>query len=211
MKLYLSSYKLGDDPNKFAELFGNSKNVGLISNALDFSKDIERLHKSQQDQIDSLKSIGISVEVIDLKMYFGKIDELSSKLSSLDGLWVRGGNVFVLAVAYNKSGLDLILKNNLIKRKDFVYGGFSAGCCILQKSFKGLDFVDDPYMIKDAYGDDTEIIWEGVGLLDYAFVPHYRSDHPESADIEKEVDYYKKNNIKYKALRDGEVIIDEIF
>lgn len=41
------------------------------------------------------------------------------------------------------------------------------------------------------------------------FMPHWDSDHPESADIEKEITYCKENNISYKAIRDGEVIIIE--
>ena len=38
-------------------------------------------------------------------------------------------------------------------------------------------------------------------------LPHYKSDHPESEDIDKEVEYCDKNNIPYKTLRDGEVMI----
>jgi dipeptidase E len=44
-------------------------------------------------------------------------------------------------------------------------------------------------------------------ILDYAIAPHYKSDHPESADIDKCVAYFKENNIRYKTLRDGEAII----
>ena len=40
-------------------------------------------------------------------------------------------------------------------------------------------------------------------------LPHYDSDHPESEDIAKEVEYCKNNNVPYKTLRDGEVIILE--
>jgi dipeptidase E len=98
----------------------------------------------------------------------------------------------------------------LVSRIDFVYAGFSAGCCVLQENLKGLEFVDDPAFVKDAYGIDASVIWEGVGLLDYVFVPHFESDHPESDDTNDEIEYYRKNNIKYRTLKDGEVIIDEI-
>ena len=57
-----------------------------------------------------------------------------------------------------------------------------------------------PYPIK-------KVVWEGLGLIDFAFLPHYKSDHPESEDIDKEVEYCKKHNIPFKTLRDGEVII----
>jgi len=40
-------------------------------------------------------------------------------------------------------------------------------------------------------------------------MPHWDSNHPESVDIDKEIAYCKENNIQYKAIRDGEVIIIE--
>jgi hypothetical protein len=45
-------------------------------------------------------------------------------------------------------------------------------------------------------------------ILDYIILPHYKSDHPESADIDKEVEFCKKNNPS-KTLKDDEVIIIE--
>jgi dipeptidase E len=36
---------------------------------------------------------------------------------------------------------------------------------------------------------------------------HYKSDHPESTSIDKEVEYCEKNNIPYQTLKDGEVIV----
>lgn len=51
------------------------------------------------------------------------------------------------------------------------------------------------------------MIWGGLGVLDYAVAPHYRSNHPESEDIEKCVEYFKANNIPYKTLHDGEAIV----
>ena len=59
------------------------------------------------------------------------------------------------------------------------------------------------------YEECKEILWEGLGILDHIILPHYKSDHPESADIDKEVEFCKRNNIPFKTLRDGEVIIIE--
>ena len=59
-------------------------------------------------------------------------------------------------------------------------------------------------MVPEGYIEKT--IWEGLGLLDYYFLPHYKSDHPESALVDKEL---QKRNEKLKTLRDGEVIITE--
>ncbi|MEK9181876.1 MAG: hypothetical protein AAB786_02535 [Patescibacteria group bacterium] len=40
-------------------------------------------------------------------------------------------------------------------------------------------------------------------------MPHFDSDHPESEAINKEIEFCQQNNIPYKAIRDGEVIIIE--
>ena len=72
-------------------------------------------------------------------------------------------------------------------------------------SLKGLQTVDDPS--DKPYPQLQETIWEGLGALDYIILPHYKSDHPESADIDKEVEYCTRNNLKFKTLRDGDAII----
>jgi hypothetical protein len=42
--------------------------------------------------------------------------------------------------------------------------------------------------------------------IDYLILPHYKSDHPESNDIDKEVEFCKREGIRFRPLRDGEVI-----
>jgi hypothetical protein len=54
-----------------------------------------------------------------------------------------------------------------------------------------------------------QTIWEGLNILDYVIAPHYKSDHRESEDMDKAVEYMIDNKILFKALRDGEVIIIE--
>ncbi len=115
-----------------------------------------------------------------------------------------GGNTFVLKRAYEQSGFDLIVKEMLTK-DEIVYGGYSAGVVILSPSMKGLEIVDDPNIVPEGY--TPEFNWNGLGLVNYSIAVHYRSDHPESALVEKEVEYLEKNNISYKTLRDGEVIV----
>jgi dipeptidase E len=67
-----------------------------------------------------------------------------------------------------------------------------------------LHHVDDP-RVRPYPGSD--VIWEGLGLLDYLVLPHYRSNHPESALIEQDVAYCSARGIAFRTLRDGEVII----
>jgi dipeptidase E len=48
---------------------------------------------------------------------------------------------------------------------------------------------------------------DGLGLLDYYLEPHYKSDHPESAAVDKEIAQLKAKKLSYLGLSDGEVLI----
>ena len=207
MKFYLSSYKLGDEIIKLKELIPvENKKTAYISNALDFSDDLERRKKSEQSDLEQLKELNLDIEIIDLRNYFNKQSKLEEKLVRFGVIWVRGGNVFVLRQAMKLSGFDNILKN-LIEKSNILYGGYSAGVCVLAPTLKGMDLIDDPTV--KPYGDKSEVIWDGLGILSYSIIPHYRSDHPESKNAEKVVEYMIENKIPFIALKDGEVIIIE--
>lgn len=207
MKLYLSSYRLGDNPQKLAELAGNNKKAGVIANAMDFLSDKAGRKDSADREIADLKALGFQPEEVDLRNYFGKPEELDEKLSEYGLLWVRGGNVFVLRKAFKESGMDEWLVKQR-ENKELVYGGYSAGVCILSPELKGLEIVDNPNTSAEGYNNET--IWKGLGLIDFAFAPHYMSNHPESEAVSRLVEYDVKNGVEYKALKDGEVIIEEI-
>lgn len=99
------------------------------------------------------------------------------------------------------SGFDKYLIDNA-NNKNFLYIGYSAGSCVLSKSLNGFELVDNPL---NPY-NNNEVIYEGIGLIDYVIAPHYKSNHKESKLIDNVVEYFKNNNINYKTLRDGEVI-----
>ena len=203
MKFYLSSYKLGKETEKLKKLIPKNNKTAYISNALDFSTDLKRRREREKEDIEDLKSVGLNVELFDLRKYFGKKKDLENKIKKFGVIWVRGGNTFVLRQAMKLSGFDVILKK-LTKVDNILYGGYSAGICVLSPNLKGLELVDDP--TQKPY-KNQKVIWEGLGLVDYLIVPHYKSDHPESADMDKVVRYCTKNKILFKTLRDGEVII----
>lgn len=207
MKLYLSSYKFGDNPQQLANLYGKNKKVAVIVNAWDVYPEGDRRQSGIQKEIDGLSQIGLQPELIDLRNYFNKQEELKVKLNEFGGLWVTGGNTFVLRRAYKESGMDNWLQLHK-GDKELVYAGYSAGVCVLQKEMKGLEIIDEPNNVPDGY--KNEVIWEGVGLIDFAFAPHYQSNHPESEMVTKEVEWLIKNKIEHRTLHDGEVIIMEI-
>lgn len=201
MKLYLSSFKIGDDPTKLKNLLLENKKAVYISNAFDRYKNSENVQKHRTEDQKQLQEIGIVVEPLDLREYFGKKDQLKEMLKGVGLIWVSGGNVYDLRIAMKLSGFDEALKSLL--DEDIVYGGYSAAVCVLSPTLKGYHIVDsiegNPY--------EQAIIWDGLGLIDWQFAPHFNSDHSESDDINKEIAYYQEHGMKYKALRDGEVII----
>lgn len=206
MKLFLSSDHLGNDPRKFLDLFSDNKNVAVISNAKDY-KGLEERNEGTETEIKSLKNLGLNPREIDLRDYFGRKEELKERLNEFSAVWVRGGNTFILRRTMKESELDEILREK-ISDKNFIYGGYSAGSCVVTPTLKGLEFMDDPNVVPEGY--KAEIIWEGLSFVDYLIVPHYQSDNSESPGAERTVRYLKENNILFKTLRDGEVIITEI-
>ena len=205
MKLYLSSFRLGNNPQQLRQLISENKKVAIINNAIDHKPEQERTEKLEEE-INDLQSLNLHVEELDLRNYFGKTDELKKRLEAYSGVWVRGGNTFVLRRAYAYSGFDKLLQEKL-SDKEFLYAGYSAGICILAPSLHGYELVDDPNIVPQGY--KPEIIWDGLGLVNYALAPHYHSEHPEAKMVEEEVQYCINNKILFKALRDGEVIVDE--
>lgn len=209
MKFYLSSFNLWDKSKELFRLISDTKKnkIAYIANACDYTNvDLDRKNKKDKEDMDSLKKIGLKVEYLDLKNYFNKTHELRKKLDEMSGVFVKGWNTFILRQAMKLSGFDVIFEE-LKKRDDFVYSWYSAGICILAPNFKALQIVDNP---KDKpYKEFQETIWEWLGYLDYIILPHYKSEHPESENIDKEVEYCQKNNIPFKTLKDWEVIIIE--
>lgn len=203
MKFYLSSYRIGNKAADLKKLVLGKGVLGFIPNALDYVETGAR-EESNSARLQELLDLGIEAELLDLKNYFRKKEELQKKINSLAGVWVRGGNTFVLRQAMKLSGFDEIIVN--LSRPDFLYGGYSAGVCILGPSLRSLAIVDDP-LIKP-YPELAETIWDGLGLLDYTILPHYKSDHPEAALVDKTVEYCIENKIIFKTLKDGEVIIE---
>jgi dipeptidase E len=207
MKFYLSSYGIGNEVKKLKKMIpkGNKK-TAYISNALDYSKGLERRKKHEKRNIKQLTKVGLDVEILDLRNYFNKSYRLKEKLKEFGVIWVSGGNTFVLRQAMKLSGFDVILKS-LLKKDNILYGGYSAGICVLTPTLRGLELVDDPSA--KPYGRKSKVIWDGLGILSYSIAPHYKSDHPESKRMNKVVEYMIDNKMLFKTLRDGEVIIIE--
>lgn len=204
MKLYLSSYKFGDHIQSLADMMSDNKSIAIIQNALDANTDLDRRKASLQNDLYGLAAIGLKPEELDLRSYFTRNIELHQKLSKLGGVWVVGGNTFVLRRTFGESSMDKWLVDQK-ERKEFVYAGYSAGICVLAPTLRGIHLADDLVAAKELF--NKEIVWDGLGLIPFMPVPHYKSDHPESHLMEDVVSFMEREGLPYQTLRDGEVII----
>lgn len=203
MKLYLSSYKLGNKTEELKKwIIENNNKICLIPNAKDSYPESYEKQASIQFDIKELTDLGFDVTLLSLRDYFGKQKELTQKLKEFNAFYVIGGNVFTLRQAMYLSGFDIFI-NSIKKESNYLYIGYSAGICVLASDLHGLDFCDDPYI--NTYNINT--IWNGLGFFDYLLLPHYKSKHKETKSIDDCIQYCKINDIKYKTLKDGDVII----
>lgn len=195
---------VGNHADKLLELVGKpDAKVAVCGNARDWSNDTGRKVQGMQRDLESMQVLGFRPEVLDLRDYFGK-DGLVEKLKEYDIVWVSGGNAFILAKAMKQSNFEAVI-NQLIKTDQLVYGGYSAAFCVVSPSLRGVELVDD----KDAEAEGYESgeIWDGYGLVDFYPIVHFRSDHPESDDVEKEYEYVKDKGISLKTFRDGDAYL----
>lgn len=206
MRLYLSSHRLGSHEEILLSLAGERKKAAIICNALDHLTTSTRLEykKNIYDPIADFNRIGIDAEEIDLRDYFTESSRLKNDLKQYGIVWALGGNAFILRKAMRKSNFDLTIKA-LLENDTLLYGGFSAGAVVATSTLKGIDIMDNPNQFATNYHE--EVTWDGLGLIDYSIVPHYQSNHPETALASEAVLYFERARLPYIAMRDGDVLI----
>lgn len=201
MRLFLSSYRLGNQPEALTGLLKGGRRVALIMNAADYKTPPER-RESLQRELDELTDAGLEPVEIDLRAYFGRTEALRDALAGFDALYLRGGNVYILRRALRQSGADRLVRE-LLARDAVVFAGYSAGPCMLGPTLRGLESEeDDPEFVPEGY--DAPVIWDGLGLLPYIILPHY---DPQRPDIQATVHYFVDNHVPFVALRDGEAMV----
>lgn len=186
MPLYLASFRLTGSERDLARVAGPGGRVAVVLNALDSVPQFPR-EEWFEDECAALRALGLDPFELDLREPL--------ELAGVDLVWAVGGNVFVLREAMRRSGLDRVLQAG-----EVAYGGYSAGACVAGSTLRGLELVDEVTAVE-------EPIWDGLGLVDYAIAPHYRSDHPDAERIEAVVKAFAARGIPYRALRDGEAIV----
>jgi dipeptidase E len=203
VRLYLSSFRVGAAGERLGDLTRGGRRAAVIANAIDHAP-AEVREAGVQRELNDLEALGFEPHEIDLRDV-PRGDHLMDLLSGFDLVWLRGGNVFLLRSALALSGADLTL-TALLDEDALVYGGYSAGPCVLGPSLRALERCDDPAVVTDTYG--TEVVWDGLGLIDFAFVPHVDSpEHPETDALGEVAEEYRRVGVPHRTLRDGEVIV----
>lgn len=200
MRLYLSSFRVGDHPEHLLSMLRGGTSVGVVTNAMDpYSR------RGMEDELPRLTELGLDAVEVDLRNYFSVQESVFEDLARFDLIWARGGNAFALRQAMAKSGADHALVE-LLRADSIVYGGYSAGPCVLAPSLRGLELCDDIPGVEQLY--DGEVLFDGLGILDFAFVPHFDSPgHPETELMNLVVAYYEREGVPYRTFRDGQALV----
>ena len=136
-----------------------------------------------------LETLGFNVELLDLRNYFGKSNELVNLLERIHTFYVAGGNTFVLRKAMRLSGFDELLKQ-YANNDNYLYSGYSAGAYLLSKDMHGVAVMDE--IDADLYESGLPPIDEGIGFIDETIIPHFQSDHKETEAASRAVEYCEK-------------------
>jgi dipeptidase E len=201
LRLYLSSYRLGDYEERLVALVGcPGAKAAVCVNALDNMKSELRSDVLRRE-LDDMRRLGFLPEELDLRESFAR-EGLLDRMRAYHIVWVSGGNVFLLAKAMKQSGFDRAIRA-LLNEDRIVYAGYSAAFCVLAPSLRGMELVDDVHARADGYepGED----WTGLELIDFHPIVHFRSDHGESTKVEREYDFVVANKIPHETFRDGDV------
>ena len=75
-----------------------------------------------------------------------------------------------------QSGFDQVIRPQLTQVQ-LVYVETSAGSVVASATLRGFELVDEPDVVVPR--SSGEVIWDGLGLIDFTIGPHYASDNPE--------------------------------
>jgi len=204
VRLYLSSFRVGDHPDRLVDLARGRPTAAVVANACDGQLPADRA-ASVTRELEALGELGFDPHEVDLRDFAGHGEELRGQLAEVGVVWVRGGNVFTLRHAIWRAEADAIIRD-LVTSDAVAYAGYSAGPCVLAPSLAGLERCDDVGEVLRLYDEPAR--FDGLGVLDRALVPHLATPaHPESAILEQVAAGYERDGVPYIGLRDGQVYV----
>ena len=111
MRLFLASSELGNHAHRLRQLSGSNRRVLIVRNARDYRTE-DYAANVLGDKMALFTQAGFDPQVIDLRLFFGRADELESYLEQYDPgiIYCLGGNPFFLNAALRLSGMDNIIR-----------------------------------------------------------------------------------------------------
>ena len=179
--------------------------MAVVANAVD-TDPVDVRREKVAGEVRALAALGLLVEGLDLREHTGATTaQMMQVLSAFHGLWVRGGNVFVLRSAMAVSAADTAVVD-LLAEDGLVYAGYSAGPCVLAPSLAGLASVDDADAPRRLGLGDP--LMDGLGVLERRVVPHVASPtHPESVALDALARRYTREGVPHLRLSDGQALV----
>lgn len=117
------------------------------------------------DDLNNFRKAGFEVDIVDISAIAKEV--WLPRLREAEVLFLGGGNTFHLMHWVNKSGLQEELSSLLETR---VYAGISAGSCIAGPTIYN--------SVQNLFGEKYELeIKEGLGLVNFQFIPHLNSPY----------------------------------
>ena len=204
MRLYLSSFRMGDHSEHLAALVGgDGRNVVVIANALD-------------DAPADVRRSGVEGE---------RPRWLTWALMAPSSICVTTlARSSVCAVTWpGRASPGCVAAMSLCSatRSSAAAGTLCSVTCLRQTGWSTPDTAQDRVSCLRACGAlrlsrcravtriyGSEPVWDGLALLTEAFLPHYQSPgHPETAAMDLVVARYQAEGVSYRPLRDGQALL----
>lgn len=115
---------------------------------------------------DKEKLLKLGFNVDEFSITGMNASQLKEKMKDKNGIFVCGGNTFYLLDQVVKTRFDKILKKEI--NEGCLYIGSSAGSMIVGKGISLVSKIDDRSKAPDLKSD-------GLGIVDYAILPHWGS------------------------------------
>ena len=163
-----TKYETDEIDKKIVKLCGKEKpNFLFIGLASNFADSYYKLIK------DIYKNLGCETGKISNKT-LTHIEVVEEKIRKADIIYIGGGDTVKLVNILKENGIDKMLREKL--DTECVLAGISAGAIAYLKS--GLSDTEIINNISDNY-----VKVDGLGFIDYMFVPHFSSDPKKREDL----------------------------
>ncbi|MBO0475097.1 dipeptidase E [Enterococcus sp. DIV0840] len=156
---------------------------------------VEEYTQYIDDALETFKTLGLKVEIIDIatRNYL----EIEKSIRNNSYIYVGGGNTFYLLQEMKRKNIDILIKSEIKNGK--VYIGESAGSVIVSPHIEYISKADDKE--KAPLLND----YKGLGEIDVYPLPHYNSSY--FGEVMDEIYNDNKNKLQLIPIRDQQAIL----